>query len=455
MEREGLEHVSIVGILVMVVAYVMVRLEMCFGWDEAMYGCIVRSLSNSLWNFTVCGVPALHKPPAYPYVSLVASKVLGIAWGLRAVASVSGILAAIMSYRICLEIYSDRKVGLLCGFLVSTNPLMWYFSTRCLSDSMGVLTFTSAVLLLIRAAKSMRMLDLLMLGSALGAATEARYTNAIAAVLLAASFLVYKVGVRRLYKAVAGISAGALATITPFLALNFKLYRHPVKGPYFASRLIRLDTPVSPLEACIWLIMYMNLLLPLMLYRLVKEKPSRDEALLAIWILLVVGSVLCLPHKEERFFMPAVPPLSALASRCIVKLRSRREIITAVTMLNIIGFSWLYAKTASMGCAEKEAGVYVANHPKPGIIVSELVPQIAFYSRKLVVRFPPSASEFYRAIVERSVGYVVLSTGRNRSPEYAWRMLEQGIIKQVFVAESRGIKVVVAEPPFEVAEDGD
>gem|GEM_PF-6456587 len=453
MEREGLEYASIAGMLAVAAMYVGVRREMCFGWDEAMYGCIVRSLSSSLWNFTICGVPALHKPPLYPYAGLMLSRILGVSWGLRAVASVSGILTAVVSYAICLEVYGDRRSGLICALLTAANPLMWYFSTRCLSDSMGALTFAAVALMSIKSAKSSRAVDLMTLGLLLGLAAEARYPNAIAAVLPAAAFLSHRIKLREWSRVIGYVSVGILAATAPFIALNLKLYNHPFKGPYFASRLIRLDVPVSSLKAAVWLAIYANLLLPAAVYKLMREKPSSNEMLLVVWALLVIIVVFRLPHKEERFFMPAIPPLSILASRCMAKPRER-TLIPLVLLLNVAGFSWLYVRTADMGCVEKEAGLYVAKHPKPGIVVSELVPQISFYSGKLVVRFPPSASELRNLAAEGKIGYVVLSTGRNRSPEYAWRMLREGMMTQVFVAESKGMTVIVAEFPSEVRESG-
>ena len=362
--------------LVLVVLWLSISLTVslsykALGWDEAMYGCISRELVRNLWGFKICGIPVLHKPPLYPYIVAIICRTLGKynELILRLVPVISGMLTLIVTQLIYMEVEKER--GVLPLVILSLIPLHIYFSSRCLSDVLGSLTATLVILSAIQCRK--RAVSYVALGISAALSIMARYTN----LQIAAIAALYLILACRNIRGIIVAALSFIISILPLLLLNFKLYNHPYKGLYFASRLIQMDVPISNWLYVSWVLIYLN---PLFVafslvgaYYLIKDKKA-ERLIIVLWWIIPIISNLFLVHKEERFLMVVCPATAILATIGIRRVVKSKITIFALILASLLISSYVfidfYERNVFIGEAAMKAGLFLRKVSSEGEIIS-------------------------------------------------------------------------------------
>jgi 4-amino-4-deoxy-L-arabinose transferase-like glycosyltransferase len=291
-------------------------------WDEA----------SVLWAATVCGeegVAALfarygenawlgpQHPPLVPLLYGAVSAVFGPHLKLLRLVNLLFACGTLLAVLAIVERLWDRRTALVTVFLLLASPLFVRIATAATNDMPLTFFFVLAVLVALRLERSEGDTDAVALGVVLGVGLLVKYTMVLVVpVLLAFAWRLGRLPLaRRHAPVVLGIAlafllvwldqAYAIGVLGAQQARLGRLATVAARGPGWALDALFTKTPSAlgvglvPFVAC-------GALGAL-------RRRTTEDVLALLWIVLVfVPLLLTLP--DNRYFLPAFPPLMALAA---------------------------------------------------------------------------------------------------------------------------------------------
>jgi hypothetical protein len=130
-----------------------------------------------------------------------------------------------------------------------------------------------------------------------------------------------------------------------------------------------------------------------------KEYLKREIYLFLIWFIVFLGISICMPHKEERFIIPLIPPLVILSSYFISKIKKNKEVIIAILIILLIfsleiNFYNTYKtyNNQNVKCLE-EIGEKIKEISGEFVVISENPPLFRYYTKQENAYYPDKLNE--------------------------------------------------------------
>jgi 4-amino-4-deoxy-L-arabinose transferase-like glycosyltransferase len=146
-----------------------------------------------------------------------------------------------------------------------------------------------------------------------------------------------------------------------------------------------------------WMFSILPLVFLASLFLIVNKKIRKNSALvfLLLWFFIFFVFTSAMPHKEDRFLLPLVPPFVIVSALFMSNLRKNRNLILVFIMLAlifslVIQFFYLYDMSYNQtNECFLEANKFLKNTPNNSVVITEESPIVYYYS-KTETHFYPS-----------------------------------------------------------------
>ena len=365
---------------------IFVRYVHAMWWDSAEY--LLASLKT-------LGQPYNIAPFRFTTYSLFATLFLANENALRiATAIASGFSVGLLYLFVKKRI--GRNEAIISAILLMTNWMFIFYSTRILTDSFGLLFIIPSLIFFFDRSKKGNIL--LGVFTALAILTRREYI-----IFYIALYSYFLLTIRKRYKELYGVTLGFVVTFLVFLAGFSAVYKEsPIT--YFKSvantneGFVHLLYFLALPHMITWIVIIYSIA-GIIIYILEKKKLSPELWMLVVFWILIFLFI----HFEDRYFIPGLIFLFEFASIAIMKVYDKVKstagiaIITALVLIAVwasLSYGIPIIKFKGDSFIEvKEAGEFLKG--KGGLIITQSVPQIEYYSRDSnVEKFPKTADEF-------------------------------------------------------------
>jgi len=179
-------------------------------------------------------------------------------------------------------------------------------------------------------------------------------------------------------------------TLTPWFLYGISEYNNPA-GPFLhAQRAANYWGGMQPwyfyfqYSTEIFSILFPLFVLSLAFLIISKEIGNRKVLFLLLWFLVFLIFATSVPHKEERFLLPIVPPVVILSSLLANKFKIVLNVALALMILHLI-FSFnstiIKSYTPVASCFLK-ANEFITQLEDNSVIVTDESPRVYFYTKK-------------------------------------------------------------------------
>ena len=336
-------------------------------WDAAAYADNANYFAGTGHYFEAIRAPLL------PLLLMPFEATGTLAWA----PVVLGLLSLAAAFMLFKEIAGEKK-ALLATAILSLSGLFYSWTVQLSVESTSVLVLSLMFLFFIRAARDKKWL--LPAFAAAAFAVLARYYFFIA-LLLGMAFYYKKTRSARGFGG--GIALFALMLL-PWAAFNYMHFGSPIYSVAGSITVFFSDAanfkPASFYLQNWWqiadIVTWALLAVGLSRYK----GFSKEEWLLAVWLLLSAAICQLSPVKEVRYFVPVLPSIAYFAVKPLAS--SRRMQAAALILIAVSGISVMsYAafSHAPNPCAH-HTGVVLASQGLNGTICSTHWPIVAYYS---------------------------------------------------------------------------
>ncbi|MFQ6073190.1 MAG: ArnT family glycosyltransferase, partial [Methanosarcinales archaeon] len=429
--------------------------ERAFTWDEANYAGTARTLYRNFFDYSMNGEPQLYLPPVYPYLLAIFYKIFGLnEASIRLVNPILGVLTLIILFSFARRLF-DINVALISTILLSAYYLHWIYSDRLMTDVLFELLVLGLFYTFYIGFEDEKPIFLYISGVLLGISYLTRYSTPILLLILFLYVILSRKSLDWIKKKEIWL---ALLCFIMIIA-PYEMWKAQLTGKPFGFFQSFLGGWAGGYAIFPWYMFgkwlffesdYFNR--SLLIFGILAvlgifitgmrffDKNTKEDLLLLIWFFLPFIVASLHPHKESRYLLFIVPALVIMTSNAILllgNLIARHAEYPKYGLLIAILFSLMcsyqtalpatdYFKYAGSSWVQlKNAGEFIdKNTPKDTKIISESVPQLYYYSDRIIVPFPKNKTELLRKSLEKNIDLIVLTPER-MTPNYAFEFLLQ------------------------------
>lgn len=303
----------------------------------------------------------------------------------------------------------NEGVGLASAAVLTFIPMHVFYSGKIMNDVLSMLFITISVLCLWKGFEYNKNLYKLLFGFFFALSVLSRYT----ALWMAPVFLAYfvqKEGIsfvknKHLYYAI-GIF---FVVLSPWLVYGYHVYDNFFGAFLHGLRASHYWGGVQPgyfyfqYSWQMFSIFGLILLVGLAYMAKKREIMKRRSVFLILWAFIILIFAIIMPHKEDRFIMPLVPPMCILSGYLLSRLNYnyKKVIIVIVILISLVSLAFLFSfnrvYNGNTGCFLDSTNYLNSISDNP-LIVSENSALFYFYTHRESAFFPQLTEESFRKV---------------------------------------------------------
>ncbi len=420
-------------ILFSVYIYTLSLQNKAYWWDEAVYlGLAKNVFTNHTYGINVPSYNEIFRPPLFP---ILLSTVSSFGENVERIFSpVFYFLSVIVTYFFARKLFG-KDTGLLSSIFLATSPLLIFFSSKILTESLSVFLFISSMFAFYKSFENRKFLVLTAVLTAL--AILAHYQEAVLFVIYAVIlFTKTKKQISNLFFSKTFLLAILVfvATLFPWLIFSFESY-----GSIFGAvqdSLSQITTNTffyAPADFYLRNISFLGLpiifFVPALFFY--KKFGEKEKVILISAIVIFLIFSFAISRKEERYLLPFSPIFyifSAVGFSKLEKLLNRKyfKLVAIAFALPglVVGVAAIQFNYQA-GLQIKQAAIFLEQFPDK-YVVAENYPVINYVSGKDVFPFPSDYSVFQNLTSTYNIHYVVVDSAElYQSPSYVSNLVNQ------------------------------
>jgi 4-amino-4-deoxy-L-arabinose transferase-like glycosyltransferase len=408
-------------------------LRTAYWWDETVYLQHAEIIFSDRDNFN----EFMFRPPLLPIIFAGGFWVWHSPIFATIIVALLGVLAPIFIYLIGKKIYGFN-VGIIAGIIAAFSPFLISNSNVILTDVPALSLLTVAFYLLLFDNKTCNFLS----GIFLSLAVLMKFTS----ILIIPVFLLFLILHKASFKKYLLIGLGFGATILPYL-----IWAQITLGNFLTPFIVG-SAMVSDFNEPRWFYLFYNsiknvftffvpaglaLLIISYITKFKSIKNKKYDLILLSWTFLFLAYLTNNPHKELRYLMPVIAPLTLLASKGLsdfVSLFKKSKKIIYVLTFFFIAFllfqNMQYQADRNFKLLDSSenddirASTFIKNNfPQDTLIYTNYRwPVFAYYTGYDLTLLLPWDESFYSNYkkVMTKPGIVVASTRKEHEPSVVW-----------------------------------
>ena len=445
-------NVILIFLISLIVSSIAVFLDPVRWWDEAIYGSLGWNLHNSPFDYSFKKFDDLNKDypgqagfraPLLPYVISVAYAV-NESFPIEVLVPIFSALGSVALYLLCIQVF-DKKTSALSALLLTLMPLHAYYSGKILTDVFSTTIATVAILFFWIGFEKGDNKFKALAGIFLGLTILARYTWIWLPAVLFLYLLIKNRSLKFIDKYFIFSIVLFLLVLTPWFWYGQQAYGTPLGPLIHASKATTYWGGLQPWYEYFTympIVMSLGILATALVGIFFAIKNIKEPFLLltVIWLLFSIGFAISMPHKEDRFLMPATPVIALLAAFGISKMkRYAKHIAIAVLIIAIATSGVKFYDTMKVSYRhDSQCYIGAMNFLKTvennSIVMNVNNPVIYFYTHKESTYAPQSQNELEAKAktFERPIYYLSSKYDGSRSFDFkkepVWRCGEDAAV---------------------------
>ena len=399
-------------------------------WDEGVYADLGRTLADTgSYSFDRWGdwvgsgayVPGF-RPPLLPLLA-AGAYALGLPGAIFLIIPFAAAGGTLALWLLVKRIYG-QKTATCAALLMAFTPLFVLYSGRLLNDVLATALGTAAFLTFWIGFEEGQNRSKLLCGFFTGVAVLTRYPMLLLPLLFALWLPLRTKSFSFLRDRWLLLSILIFVlTLSPWLLWSNATYGNPfgafLHGLQSSGYWGGIQPPWFVLEQA--LPMFSILVFPAVWGMwLAAKKRGPAELLLLIWAVVWLVAMSMLVHKEDRFFLPALPPLAALAALALGKVRWKHAFVLVICLLVVSsGAKLAWQATSSRTQHETcflDATAWLARTEDNSLILTDNSPVVYFYTHRENHFYPASVAGIKELVDRYYAGrpvYVLWSESEN------------------------------------------
>ncbi len=192
--------------------------------DFAWYDQVARNLASGLGYSDSMGVPTAYRPPAYPiFLAGIYRISAGSLLAARLANALLGALAVLLTYHLCLQIFSKRT-AVWAAALHAFTPSLILFSGLLASENVAIPLLLASLIFALRGLERNHAGWLVASGVLIGWTSLARSIFVLLPVTWLIWAFIQKIAPRRIAAATLWLAVGMVAALLPWTARNFVVF---------------------------------------------------------------------------------------------------------------------------------------------------------------------------------------------------------------------------------------
>ncbi|MGY4884462.1 MAG: ArnT family glycosyltransferase [Nanobdellota archaeon] len=411
-------------IAIFIIAFI-IRLIFIFSmptklWDETIYlnlgydlskNPLDYSFSNGWGDFMPSGGDENYSYPKAGFRAPILPYLLSLFYFFRLnflipiIIPLIGALSVILIYILGKEVF-NKRIGIISALFLTFIPLHVFYSTRILTEVLFTFFILLTFIYFWKGYEKEDKKSKILFGVFLGLSLLSRYTALWIIPIFLIYFLIRDKSLKFLKDKYLWYSILAFFLILlPWLIYGIFEYTNPIGAfihgfkaaaywggqqnwSFFFTNWLKMFSVIGIIF--IFVLVYI-------LYK--KEFLKKEIYLFLTWFILFLGISICMPHKEDRFIIPLIPPLVILSSYFIDKIKKYKEIIIAILIILLIfSLEINFYNThrtynnINVRCLE-EVGEKLKEIQGEFIIVSENPPLFRYYTKQENAYYPDKLNE--------------------------------------------------------------
>lgn len=403
-------------------------------WDETVYLQHAEIIFSDRSNYDELS----FRPPLLPIILAGAFYLWHSPIFATVIVALLGILAPIFIYLIGKKIYGFN-VGAIAGIITAFSPFL-------ISNSNVILTDVPALSLLVMAFYLLLFQDNKICNILSGVFLSLAFLMKFTSILIAPVFLLFLIMHKASFKKYILIGGASLLTVLPYL-----IWAQVHLGNFFLPIIIG-SAMVSDFNEPKWFYLFYNTIkyvftlfvpagLILLLVSYVTKfkaiKNRKYDTILMVWAFLFLAYLTLNPHKEPRYLMPVIAPLTLLASKGLDNFASlfkkSNKIIYTLTLLFVIFLLYQNFQIQSERNFQlldfsqnddiRASNFITSNFPNDTLIYTNYRwPVFAYYTGYNVTLLTPWNESFYSDYkkIMTSPGLIIASNWKEHEPSVIW-----------------------------------
>lgn len=382
-------------------------------WDETVYANLGFDLVSNPFDYSFAKKwsdytkdwpKAGCRPPLLPYslaliYALTNSQVL-----VDLFMPVIGSFSVVILYLLAENLF-NHKVALYSSLFLSFLPLHVFYSSKIMTDVYAVFFLLISALFFWSGFEKGKKKHKLIFGFFLGLALLARFTTVLILPLFPAFLLLRHKNFSFLKDRFLWYSLGIfLITLTPWFVYGIFEYKNPI-GPFVHAEAAAKYWGGEQawyffFQHSLEIFSVLSFTFLFSLAFILKERvKDRNIIFLVLWFSIFFVLSIFLPHKEDRYFLPVVPPVAILSAFFISQVKYSKLffiVVILLLLLDLVDFlqkNFLSSHNLTNYCF-LEANNYISSLEKDALIITDQSPLVYFYTKK-ETHFYPSPFTLY------------------------------------------------------------
>jgi len=429
--------VSSLAVFAFVICFI--QITPVYLWDEAVFLSSAENLDSNTPYYSEID----YRPPLIIVLIYLISLVLNIETGSQILISLFFSAAIIGIFLLAKELF-NKKVGVISSILLISAPFILHWTPKIMNDIPALTLSLFLFYFLFKWKNTGKNLFLIFGGIFCGLSFLMRFTSLM---FIPLSFIVLILISSSLKKKIKSVSYFLLSTI--LVCLPYILWVELTQGSFIslilkaqkiaAESIPMVINPVFYLEAA-FMIVALPCILGLLIYisNLIinKDKILKSEIFLILWFLSFLIYFSLTPHKEVRYFLPAIPPLFILSAYGYSKLKKQYFKIITIFAILLFVISYLHfgyfsgadnfeeQKMFNRSSELKNASGYLKEiiSKNSTIYTHTLYPAIAYYTKIETRATWPWDEDFYKEFPKNmpKAGYYIDIKDTGKEPNKEW-----------------------------------
>ncbi|MCR4334867.1 MAG: glycosyltransferase family 39 protein [Patescibacteria group bacterium] len=387
------------------------------GWDETVYlnlghelsaNPLVYSLLNSAWNDFIPSTDVVYgwpnigfRAPLLPYIISI-FYALKLSFLIKLIVPFFSTLSVFLIYILGKRLFS-KEVGLYSAILFALIPIHVLYSGKVLTDAFVVFFILLTFISFWRGYEEENKIHKILFGLFLALSLLARYTTLWITPVFLLYFLIRDRSLKFLKDKYLWYAIGVFfLTLTPWFIYSFVYYNNPIGvfihgfksagywgGVQSWSFFIENSWYIFSITGILFVFSLLYILFK-------KEFIKREIYLLLIWVTLFSVIAMAMPHKEDRFILPAIPVICLISGFFISNIKKYRNIIFGlvcivliVSLLNLFKMEYKYSQAGENLCFSEGNKFLTSDFiEKNALVVTNQLPIVHYYTQKEVTLYP-------------------------------------------------------------------
>lgn len=397
-------------------------------WDETVYANLGYDLSNNPFDYSVKNngwsdfIPNLgddfyawpkmgFRAPLLPYF-LSVFYFVGLGSLIVFVIPIFGALSVLLLYVLGKKLF-NKKIGFYSALFFALVPLHVFYSGRILTGVLCTFFILLTSISFWKGYEEENRLHKILFGVFLALALLSRYTVLWIMPVFLFYFLARDKSFKFLKDKYLGYSIFAFfLTLIPWFVYGMFEYNNPI-GAFIHGA--KASAYWGGLQSWHFFFDYWWKMFSVIgfvfvagvIYLFYKRDFFKKEIyLLLIWFGFFLGMAIYMPHKEDRFLIPIIPPLCLISGFFVDKLKKHRKfILVSLVIISLLSLSFQFSidynnSYTDLNKCFLEGNKFLQNQEN-SLIITDESPIIYYYSRQETHFYPnPWDYEYLKSLIE-------------------------------------------------------